>query len=185
MFSEASQLLANDHHELDEVIEQLETALQTGDVEMSHAKLDLFWARLAVHIRAEHLHLFPGVVTALKKNETIAQNVTDLISATSLIDHLRQDHDFFMHELARAIALVRKVQKEADRYVVRAALERVGRVIKRVRKRLANHNEAEEAQIYCWLSQLLDAAELADLKSQISVELGKRPPRFSDTVWTE
>ena len=181
MFTAASQQLADDHHELNEVMTQLETALQVGDVEILHAKLDLFWARLAVHIRAEHLHLFPGVLTVLKKNET---TVPDAVNATSIIEHLRQDHDFFMHELARAVALLRKVRKEADPNSVRAALERVGRVIKGIEQRLANHNDTEESQIYRWLPGLLNATELAELESQISVELCKRPPRFSDTVWT-
>ena len=184
MFSEASHLLANDHHELDEVIKQLETALHAGDVEMSHAKLDLFWARLAVHIRAEHLHLFPSVLRALQKKETTISDVAGVDYASSLIEQLRQDNDFFMHELGRAVDLVRTLLKESDAYIVRAALERVGRCINRVKQQLGNHNEAEEAQIYRWLSRLLDASELAELKSQISVELGKRPTRFSDTVWT-
>lgn len=60
MLSQASQRLADDHGALDEVLSQLWKALDTGDVLVSHDKLDLFWARLAVHIRAEHLHLFPA-----------------------------------------------------------------------------------------------------------------------------
>jgi hypothetical protein len=59
MLSQASRRLADDHAALDEVLRQLQEPLDTADVAASHAQLDLFWARLAVHIRAEHLHLFP------------------------------------------------------------------------------------------------------------------------------
>ena len=53
------------------------------------------WARLAVHIRTEHLHLFPA----------IARRVN---AAERAIDRLRADHDFFMRELAQAIAILRE-----------------------------------------------------------------------------
>jgi len=65
MLSQASQRLVDDHIALDEVLKQLKEMLTGGDIEASHARLDLFWARLAVHIRAEHLHLFPVVLNRL------------------------------------------------------------------------------------------------------------------------
>ena len=91
--SSARRRLSDDHHAVSEVLEQLLTALDIGDVEMSHSKLDLLWARLAVHIRAEHLHLFPAVIARLPEAQTI-------------VEDLRTDHDFFMHELARAIGIL-------------------------------------------------------------------------------
>src|SRR6266496_959278 len=65
MLSKASRRLADDHLALDEALRQFRETLDTGDIEASHARLDLFWARLAVHIRAEHLHLFPVVLNRL------------------------------------------------------------------------------------------------------------------------
>src|SRR5262245_25232490 len=59
---EVNARLADDHSAIDGVLTELKTALESNDVENSHTKLDLFWARLAVHIRAEHLHLFPTVI---------------------------------------------------------------------------------------------------------------------------
>src|SRR5437764_14237253 len=52
-------LLEEDHASLGGLIEELCAALDGSDVARSFALLDLVWARLAVHIRAEHLCLFP------------------------------------------------------------------------------------------------------------------------------
>ena len=84
MASEARQRLSDDHQAVNEVLKQLLTALDNNDVEASYAKLDLLWARLAVHIRAEHLHLFPTVINRLANDSSEAQ---------SLIEELRADHD--------------------------------------------------------------------------------------------
>jgi len=46
MLSQASQRLVDDHAALDDLLGQLWAALESGDVACSHAKLDLFWARL-------------------------------------------------------------------------------------------------------------------------------------------
>jgi hypothetical protein len=59
---EGTKPLAPDHAALHDVLSQLHTALNSGDVAGSHSQLDLFRARLAVHIRAEHLYLFPAVM---------------------------------------------------------------------------------------------------------------------------
>ena len=50
---------------MNDLLKQVLTALHNKDVEASYSKLDLLWARLAVHIRAEHLHLFPAVINRL------------------------------------------------------------------------------------------------------------------------
>ena len=87
--------MSDDHHSVDEVLKQLLTALDNKDVQTSYAKLDLLWARLAVHIRAEHLHLFPAVTKHSSE-------------AGAIVKELRTDHDFFMKELARAIGILRE-----------------------------------------------------------------------------
>lgn len=58
--------LARDHGELDLLFAELRVAFEAGDIREIHLRLDLFWARLAVHIRAEHLQLFPAIVRALR-----------------------------------------------------------------------------------------------------------------------
>lgn len=52
--------LADDHSEMDALLEEFFDALCCADVELIYQTLDFFWARLAMHIRAEHLHLFPA-----------------------------------------------------------------------------------------------------------------------------
>jgi len=160
---QAQQRLSDDHQAVGEVLMQLRTALKTKDVELSYSKLDLLWARLAVHIRAEHLHLFPAVTTRF----TEAQEV---------VEKLRADHDFFMTELARAVNTLRESPDEAS-------LNSVLDVVLEVEKRLAKHNEIEENQIYRLASSMLTEPEQAELATRINVELKHRPSRFSAEAW--
>ena len=90
--------LSDDHEAVGEIFDQLLTALKDRNPALSLAKLDLLWARLGVHIRAEHLHLFPAVITRLDE-------------AQSVVDGLRSDHDFFMREFARAIGILRELPR--------------------------------------------------------------------------
>ncbi|HEX6045334.1 MAG TPA: hemerythrin domain-containing protein, partial [Pyrinomonadaceae bacterium] len=62
--SQAGRRLADDHEDLHQLLEQLKKALHETDAGVPRGALDLFWARLAVHIRAEHLRLFPAVLSA-------------------------------------------------------------------------------------------------------------------------
>ena len=155
----ARQRLSDDHRDINEVLKQLLTALQNQDVGTSYTKLDLFWARLAVHIRAEHLHLFPAVMGRLPK-------------AQSVVEKLRADHDFFMTELARAVNTLREHPTSLE-------LNSVLDLVLEVEKRLANHNEIEENQIYRWASTILTEPEQIDLAARINAELENRPSRFS------
>ena len=160
-----AQRLSDDHHAVDEVLKQLLTALNKKDAQASHSKLDLLWARLAVHIRAEHLHLFPAVASESSE-------------AQSKIDDLRADHDFFMRELARAISFLRELPASDE-----AKLTAVGDIVREVEKRLATHNEIEENQIYRWAGTILTRSEQTDLAAQINAELENHPPRFSVEAW--
>jgi hypothetical protein len=67
MLSKGSERLAADHVALGRLLKELKTALSNDDVAVSYAKVDLFWAKLAVHIRAEHLHLFPDVLKGVTR----------------------------------------------------------------------------------------------------------------------
>jgi F0F1-type ATP synthase delta subunit len=152
--------LSDDHDAVGEVLKQLLAALDNRDVKTSYSKLDLLWARLAVHIRAEHLHLFPA----------IASKATE---AQPIIDTLRDEHNFFMRELARAIRVLRNETN----------LDAVAGAVREVEKRLANHNQIEEQQIYRWSSTMLTEPEQLDLLARINAELENRPPRFSAEGW--
>ncbi|HJY28885.1 MAG TPA: hemerythrin domain-containing protein [Pyrinomonadaceae bacterium] len=152
--------LSDDHHAVSKILKQLLTALDNKDVETSYARLDLLWARLAVHIRAEHLHLFPALASRLTE-------------AQAMIDRLRVDHDFFMRELARAIGILRKD----------AELTVVADIVREVEKRLATHNEIEENEIYRWSSTMFTEPEQLELLARINAELENRPPRFSEEAW--
>jgi hemerythrin-like domain-containing protein len=163
--SQAHQLLSDDHQAVSEVLKQLLTALHNKDVEVSYFKLDLLWARLAVHIRAEHLHLFPTLMSRLPE-------------AGSIVERLRADHDFFMRELARAISFLRELPASEE-----AKLTAVGDIVREVEKRLATHNEIEENQIYRWAGTILTRSEQTDLAARINAELENHPPRFSVEAW--
>jgi len=162
--SQPRQRLSDDHDAVSEVLKQLLTALDNKDVQTSYSRLDLLWARLAVHIRAEHLHLFPAVT------------ISDSSEAQAIVENLRADHDFFMHELARAIGILRKLPDETK-------LAAVGETIREVEKRLATHNEIEESQVYRWSSTILTEPEQLELLTRINAELENRPPRFSEEAW--
>lgn len=161
------QRLADDHDAVDEVLTQLLTALDNKDVQTSHTRLDLLWARLAVHIRAEHLHLFPAVASRMTE-------------AQPVIDRLRADHDFFMHELAQAIGILRELPKTTSD---EAKLAAVAGAVREIKRRLAIHNELEEHQIYRWSSTMLTEQEQSELLTRINAELENHPPRFSAKAW--
>ena len=108
MVTLAHQRLSDDHRTVNQVLQQLLTALHNHDITASSSKLDLLWVRLAVHIRAEHLHLFPTVLNRLAGSADDAAT-PDLGDAKSIVESLRADHDFFMRELARAVGTLRKL----------------------------------------------------------------------------
>jgi hemerythrin superfamily protein len=158
---------------VNEVLTQLLTALNNKDVEASYSKLDLWWARLAVHIRAEHLHLFPTVTHRLASDSSQAQSVVDNLSA---------DHDFFMRELAHAVGILRELpalENQEDEGKLNSVLD----AVLEVEKRLAIHNETEENQVYRWVSTILTEPEQIELAARINAELEHRPSRFSVEAW--
>ena len=175
MVAEVRLRLSDDHHAVSQVLEQLLTALENKNVQTSHSKLDLLWARLAVHIRAEHLHLFPAVIDRVTKS--------DLSEAQAIVKNLRADHDFFMHELARAIGILRELSQSTVTADSETKLAVVANTVREVEERLAIHNEIEENQIYRWSSTLLSDSEQLELLARINAELENRPPRFSEQAW--
>jgi hypothetical protein len=183
MLSNGGRLLADDHVALDKLQGQLKSALRAGDVEGTHSRLDTFWSRLAVHIRAEHQQLFPAVIDALtisSRSQTFAPTLTE---ARSTIEKLRSDHDFFMHELAQAIKILRALPHE-DRETIDRAMNSARSTMIEIEKRFVIHNQLEETKIYAWTTTILNSREQTDLATRIRIELANRPPRFSLDEWT-
>jgi hemerythrin superfamily protein len=176
MLSKGSERLADDHVALDQLLKQLQAALDEGDVNVVYASLDLFWAKLAVHIRAEHLHLFPGV---LKESSETA----GLGDTRAAIVRLRADHDFFMHQLARAVETIRGLLHVSDQPVIDKELDTIRSAISDVEQRLADHNRIEENHIYQLAGTILNVKQQEELARRISSELENRPPRFAANLW--
>lgn len=169
-----TERLAADHAELGNLLGEVTAALAAKEIARSHAALDLFWARLAVHIRAEHLRLFPAIVDALRGN----QNVTAANDARSAIEELRRDHDFFMRELSQAVMTTRRLLTAADRQSAERELNDVHASVVTVQLRLAKHNRLEEEGLYLWTTSLLSEPERSKLAIQVDRELENMPPRF-------
>ncbi len=176
----AEGLLAEDHEALDLVLNSLPAALDEGDSATAFARLDLFWARLAMHIRAEHLHLFPAILRALHGDPgDHADETPATAEAREAIAQLHRDHDFFMHELAGAVKVMRDRQTTAG-VDSTSEIESVRQMIATVRDRLEAHNMLEEELVYRLPAKLLEAEEQSALAAQIRAELMNLPPRFRD-----
>ena len=148
--------LAQDHSEVDIILGQVFKTLGAGDANAALKELDLFWARLAVHIRAEHLVLFPALIE--HNNES-----TDKITA------LRDDHDFFMKELADLIKMLRQAADGTE-----VDLAAIASRLTVMKDRLKNHNRIEEADIYP-----LAASFDTNFHDRIDAQLHNLPPRFA------
>ena len=170
---DVSEHLIDDHAALDEILNQLQSALRSNNIEDAHSKLDRFWARLAVHIRAEHLHLFPTVLGSLKTAD----------EAQEIVAELREDHDFFMAQLALAIEIMRELVTLPEQPILPEGLNNVKKIVLEVDQRLVRHNQLEESTIYHWASISLNPEEQTRLASEITTELRKHPPRFTLSTW--
>lgn len=172
-------LLADDHSEIDRLQSELFTALDAGDVETAFHQLDLFWARLAMHIRAEHLHLFPAVLGAIEAKENAAETngAPSLKTAQNIIERLRNDHNFFMRELTEAIKQMREM-RETDSHDAPQRFSAVREKIAAVSRRLEAHNQAEESEVYQWVKTLFDPVRQAKLSAGMQKEIGNLPSRF-------
>ena len=176
----AEGLLAEDHEALGKLLNALLAALDQRDAPTAFARLDRFWGRLAMHIRGEHLHLFPAILRALDGDiGKLAGETPTLPEARAAIAQLRRDHDFFMHELAGAVKVMRDCRTTAGADST-SQIESVRQVIATVRDRLEVHNNLEEDMVYRWPARLLKAADQAALEVEIRGELKNLPPRLRD-----
>jgi hypothetical protein len=172
------QRLEEDHRSIGNLIARLCEALAEFDGEQSFALLDLVWARLAVHIRAEHLCLFPALLDAARERSSAETGGARFDEAQKVITQLRHDHDFFMTELARAISIMRAISSLAAG-ARRGSLRVVLQIINVVKARLEEHNRLEEEEVYRWPAVVFDSSRQAQLSECARHELENMPPRFS------
>ena len=157
-------LLESDHRELDELLDKVFAAFEAADAGLAFQILDFFWARLAMHIRAEHLHLFPAVARTF--------------GAQDVIEQLKDDHNFFIRELSGAVKEMRDLT-ENDQAGLSKRLFETREKIYVLSRRLEKHNRSEEAKIYNFVDKLPCPAERAEIEERIKSELNNLPPRFS------
>jgi Hemerythrin HHE cation binding domain len=170
-------LLGDDHESLGQLLIELDGELATSGVARAFELLDLFWARLAVHIRAENLHLFPAIVNAPTSLFTGKGSLPTFEEAHKLLLRLRSDHDFFMKELALA---VKRIRATADSQRVCAKeIEKVRQRMIIIKKRLETHNRLEEKRVYMWPALLFDELTMTTLVDRLRHELENLPPRFA------
>ena len=172
-----ASLLEDDHESLAQLLAELDAELVEPDIARATALLDLFWARLAVHIRAEHLHLFPAIADAPALLFTGKGDLPTSEEAHSLLLRLRSDHDFFMKELASAIKVMREIAGNQQAGV--KDIEEVRQRLIVIRKRLEVHNQLEEEQAYTWPEMIFDEPTVARLRESLRHELENLPPRFN------
>lgn len=174
-----AELLAVDHAEVDTILRGLLVAFDTGGAREVLPKLDLLWARLAVHIRAEHLHLFPALLAAAEGGAGLATSGASARGVEDALRELREDHNFFMRELAACVESVRELAA-AGEPTGREELAAVRRRVLAVRDKLGEHNRREEEEVYRWPPALLDGAERDRLDAGVRRELENLPPRFGE-----
>src|SRR5688572_4473628 len=141
-----SILLVGDHAEVDALFRDLSHAFDRGDARAVFEKLDYLWARLAVHIRAEHLHLFPALLAAAAAAPDVGTDDAPAPEEVrAAVARLRADHDFFMHELAAAVNAARELAAQDDPPAPERVASIRGRAFE-VAARLVEHNRLEEEQ---------------------------------------
>lgn len=174
----AATVLIDDHSEIDTLTGDLLGTLDEGDKLKVFARLDLLWARLAVHKRAEHLCLFP---TILQADFTIRSDGPQYQEVQSAIDQLRLDHEFFMRELGKTVNGIRMQENNSNREVFKQFRES-RRAVFEIQNRLIKHNQLEENHVYKWVNILLGKAERSALLARIKRGLENMPPRFRSEV---
>ncbi|HKO97354.1 MAG TPA: hypothetical protein VJU86_10200 [Pyrinomonadaceae bacterium] len=176
MNNSVESVLGDDHSSLGELLSELDTKVAEPNFARGFELLDLFWARLAVHIRAENLHLFPALTNARASLFTGTGGLPTRDEVHDVLLRLRSDHDFFMKELARTIKTMREIADNQRAPAKEIEVVRQRMII--IKKRLETHNRLEEEQVYTWPSLLFDEPMVARLCEHLRHELENLPPRF-------
>jgi len=174
--------LADDHEEIDALLEEFFVAADDKNIETIYKSLDFFWARLAMHIRAEHLHLFPAIIEAFETRTAENNQIPPLDEAQNVINDLQNDHNFFMRELLAAIKNLRELRENKSKADFSKEIADVREMIVSVKRRLEKHNETEETKVYLWADLLLNQTERAALNVKMQREITNLPPRFDEKI---
>jgi len=175
------ELMKQDHEALDDLLQSLQSSLEKHQVMTSFELLDLCWARLAVHIRAENVRLFPAILGTCP--DAFGTTLPPLREVHSTIKRLRVDHNFFMDELSRAVKTMRELLTRSESHEqpeIRTELGRIRDRVDAVSNRLRAHNELEEEQVYGWPGLMLNGSRLRILEDAIKHEIENLPPRFGE-----
>jgi|ERR1051326_1263875 hypothetical protein len=174
----ATQILEDDHAKLAELLKRLQQELGEENSASALPLLDRFWALLAIHIRAEHLWLFPAILNANRQSFG-HHGVPAYERVGLLIGQLRSDHNFFMDELGRAAKTCRQIiAKSTTEQGPAEKLQSILSVVNAVALRLELHNSLEEEQVYRWPNLILSPREQDDLSTGMKRELENLPARF-------
>lgn len=175
------QFLEHDHQALSALLDELEGSLQLSDPARACELLDLFWARLATHIRAENLCLFPAILDA-DAELFLERGLPSIDQARAAIARLRTDHNFFMDELAKAVKLMREVVAAPEKNDTSLLIADARQRIAAVKQRLVEHNAFEEGQVYRWPAVLLSGPALTSLTAAVRRQAERLPQRFAGTA---
>lgn len=170
------EFLGHDHESLGKLLREFESALERNASTEALEKLDLFWARLAMHIRAENVCLFPALLNA-KPDRFSAMGAPSLEDVRLTMTELRADHDFFMRSLGKAVGLMRELSASPKQESAPLIAE-VKKTVAIVQQRLDQHNQIEEQKLYQWPTLLIEPRELARLMVEIRRQIENLPPRF-------
>jgi hemerythrin superfamily protein len=151
-------LLESDHKEINDLLHRAREVIFLSDREYVYAAVDMVWARLAVHIRAEHIRLFPALIGAGADEK--------------ILDGLRNDHASFMNALGQVIKNL-----TGDPVGKIESGEMILAILDNVENRLLEHNELEERLIYP-ITLCFEKADAIRLYDEIKRELDNIPPRF-------
>ena len=130
-----------------------------------------------MHIRAEHLHLFPLVIQEVGSRVGLDPSLS-LREVIAAVRTLRTDHNFFMTELSRALKLAREATYSRGRAQIDRGHIEVRRILNELGNRLKTHNELEEQIVYRLPKRVMTAPRQSLLASQVSHELKTFPQRF-------
>ena len=176
-----TDILVDDHAEVGALLSELARAFERGaGAGEILSKIDYIWARLAVHIRAEHLHLFPALLRESqgRGDDSTARTSPAEEGVRAAVERLRDDHDFFMRELAAAVNDTRALAADKGPET-RDELRRIEGRVRAVAERLEEHNRLEEEQVYLWPRALLSDEGRAELNAAMAREVENLPPRFA------
>ena len=175
-----SELLGADHESLADLLRELQLELQQHELARSFKLLDLFWARLAVHIRAENLCLFPKLLNAPRKLFNERRGVPSFERVKRTIENLRADHNFFMDELSSAVKTIRTISSESESpQEVARQLDTISERVVALSERLIAHNVLEEDHVYTWPGLIFSSSEVERLAAEMKHEIENMPERFA------